>query len=306
MFSYHSKRRTLVKFKVGDVLKIQCKGGIENTDLLSRENFRWCKCVTSYSEREKCQIISFQEIPVSSITSQSKDGCTLIKNSETFYHVSNEDVNLNIKCELGYKGYDKKCGFGRSNGTLSILTTAEIEPKWKLSPILIHDEGNILDSRKITLEGWGKTFTLLATASVQTSNETKVERMQWCVKKENDTSWKRVKLQEDVIHAMENSSETITLFSKITYHVTVQDRSIDFLVELSPSSTCKSGIYFTNISLLIKEKGTSTVVNKANDTVNGYAWRSFSVVVIILLVAMLSSIALLLIFTHRRGHMTFL
>nr|XP_022309582.1 uncharacterized protein LOC111115215 [Crassostrea virginica] len=129
--------------------------------------------------------------------------------------------------------------------------------------------------------------------------------MQWCVKKENDTSWKRVKLQEDVIHAMENSSETITLFSKITYHVTVQDRSIDFLVELSPSSTCKSGIYFTNISLLIKEKGTSTVVNKANDTVNGYAWRSFSVVVIILLVAMLSSIALLLIFTHRRGHMTF-
>ena len=79
--------------------------------------------------------------------------------------------------------------------------------------------------------------------------------MQWCVKKENDTTWKRVKLQEDVIQAMENSSETITLFSQITYHVTVQDRSIDFLVELSPSSTCKRGNYFTNISLLIKEKG---------------------------------------------------
>ena len=46
--------------------------------------------------------------------------------------------------------------------------------KWKLSPILIHDEDNILDSRKITLEGWGKTFTLLATASVRATNETKV------------------------------------------------------------------------------------------------------------------------------------
>ena len=46
--------------------------------------------------------------------------------------------------------------------------------KWKLSPILIHDEGNILNSRKITLEGWGKTFTLLATASVRATNETKV------------------------------------------------------------------------------------------------------------------------------------
>ena len=46
--------------------------------------------------------------------------------------------------------------------------------KWKLSPILIHDEDKILDSREITLEGWGKTFTLLATASVRATNETKV------------------------------------------------------------------------------------------------------------------------------------
>ena len=45
--------------------------------------------------------------------------------------------------------------------------------KWKLSPIMIHDEDNILDSRNIILEGWGKTFTLLATASVQNSNDTK-------------------------------------------------------------------------------------------------------------------------------------
>ena len=46
--------------------------------------------------------------------------------------------------------------------------------KWELSPILIHDEDKILDSRKITLEGWGKTFTLLATASVRATNETKI------------------------------------------------------------------------------------------------------------------------------------
>ncbi|XP_078320702.1 uncharacterized protein LOC111112994 isoform X3 [Crassostrea virginica] len=299
------QRTTIAKFKGGDVLKIQCTGEIENTDLLPRENFRWCKSVTSQSGTEKYEIISIQDDAVSNITSESIDGCALIKRSEIFYHVSKEDINFNITCELGYKSYDKKCGLGRFNGMLSIPTTAELDHKWKLSPILIHDEDNILDSRKITLEGWGKTFTLLATASVRATNETKVERMQWCVKKENDTTWKRVKLQEDAIQAMDNSSETITLFSKITYHVTVQDGSIDFLVELSPSSTCKSGNYFTNISLLIKEKGTSTVVNKDNDTVNGHAWRSFSVFVIILLVAMLSSIAVLLIFTHRRGHVTF-
>ena len=81
------------------------------------------------------------------------------------------------------------------------------------------------------------------------------ERMQWCVKRENDTTWTMVKLQEDAIEAMENSSETITIFSKMTYHVTVLDRNIEFLVELSSSSTCNIGDYFTNISLLIKEKG---------------------------------------------------
>ena len=81
------------------------------------------------------------------------------------------------------------------------------------------------------------------------------ERMQWCVKRENDTTWTMVKLQEDAIEAMENSSETITIFSKMTYHVTVLDRNIEFLVEFSSSSTCNTADYFTNISLLIKEKG---------------------------------------------------
>ena len=64
---------------------------------------------------------------MSSITSESIDGCALIKRSEIFYHVSKEDINLNITCELGYKSYNKNCGSGRHNGTLNIPTTAEIE-----------------------------------------------------------------------------------------------------------------------------------------------------------------------------------
>ncbi|XP_078320705.1 uncharacterized protein LOC111113128 isoform X1 [Crassostrea virginica] len=311
----NQRKGSIAKFKVGDVLKLHCAGEIENTDLQSRENFRWCKSVTSLSEREKYEIISVQDDPVSNVISESKDGCTLIRRSEIFYHVSNADDNLNIRCELGYRSYNKNCGSGRHNGTLNIPTTAEIEPNWKLSPILIHDEEKILDSREITLEGWGKTFTFLATASVRATNETKIEKMQWCVKKENDTTWTRVKLQEDAIEAMENSSETITIFSKMTYHVTVLDRSIKFLVELSSSSTCNIGDYFTNISLLIKEKDNSenirnqpcqqgtpvTLVDKDIGTINENVWWICSVVVISLLVTMISSVILLLIFIHRRG-----
>ncbi|XP_078321376.1 uncharacterized protein LOC111113126 [Crassostrea virginica] len=309
-------KRTLARFKVGEVLKLQCAGEIKSTALQSgEENFRWCKSVTSLSESENNEIISVQDDPVSSVISESKDGCNLIKRSEIFLHISNADVNLSVTCELGYASYNKNCGSGRHNGTLNIPTTADIEPKWKLSPILIYDEDNILDSREITLEGWGKTFTLLATASVRATNETKVERMQWCVKRENDTTWTRVKLQEDAIEAMENSSETITIFSKMTYHVTVLDRNIEFLVELSSSSTCNIGDYFTNISLLIKEKDNSenirntlcqqgtpvTLVDKDIGTINEKVWWICSVVVISLLVTMFSSIILLLILTHRRG-----
>nr|XP_022306829.1 uncharacterized protein LOC111113125 isoform X4 [Crassostrea virginica] len=296
------KKGTIAKFKVGDVLRLQCIGEIENKDFQSRENFRWCKSATSQFDSEMYEIISFQDDPMSSIVSESKDNCTLIKKSEIFYHVSNDDVSLNITCELGYGNNNKNCGSGRHNSTLSIPTTAEIEHKWKLSPILIHDEDKILDSRKITLEGWGKTFTLLATASVRATNETKVERMQWCVKKENETIWSRVKLQEDAIEAMENLSEKITIFSKMKYHVTVLDRSIEFLVELSSASTCNNGDYFTNISLWIQQKGiSSTLVHEDTGTISGNEWKTISFVVIILLVVMFSAIALLLIFTHRRG-----
>ncbi|XP_022306828.2 uncharacterized protein LOC111113125 isoform X3 [Crassostrea virginica] len=298
------QKGTIAKFKVGDVLRLQCIGEIENKDFQSRENFRWCKSVTSQLDSEKYEIISFQDDPMSSIVSESKDNCTLIKKSEIFYHVSNDDVSLNITCELGYGNNNKNCGSGRHNSTLSIPTTAEIEHKWKLSPILIHDEDKSLDSRKITLEGWGKTFTLLATASVRATNETKVERMQWCVKKENETIWSRVKLQEDAIETMENLSEKITIFSKMKYHVTVLDRSIEFLVELSSASTCNNGDYFTNISLWIQQKGkgtSSTLVHEDTGTISGNEWKTISFVVIILLVVMFSAIALLLIFTHRRG-----
>ena len=64
---------------------------------------------------------------MSSVISESKDGCTLIKRSEIFIHISNADVNLSVTCELGYASYNKNCGSGRHNGTLNIPTTADIE-----------------------------------------------------------------------------------------------------------------------------------------------------------------------------------
>lgn len=71
--------------------------------------------------------MSLQDHPVSTIISESNDGCTLMKKSEMFYHVSTGDVILDITCELGYESYNKICGSGRLNGTFNISTTVEIE-----------------------------------------------------------------------------------------------------------------------------------------------------------------------------------
>ena len=49
-------------------------------------------------------------------------------------------------------------------------------------------------------------------------------------------------------------------------------------------------------------KGTSsTLVHEDTGTISGNEWKTISFVVIILLVVMFSTIALLFIFTHRRG-----
>lgn len=71
--------------------------------------------------------MSLQDHPVSTIISESNDGCTLIKKSEMFYHVSTGDVILDITCELGYESYNKICGLGRLNGAFNISTVVEIE-----------------------------------------------------------------------------------------------------------------------------------------------------------------------------------
>ena len=48
------------------------------------------------------------------------------------------------------------------------------------------------------------------------------------MEKENDTTWTSViLLQGDAIQAIENTSETITIFIKMTYHVTVLDRNVE-------------------------------------------------------------------------------
>lgn len=78
---------------------------------------RWCKSVSGQYE-----VISLHENHQTHNVSQSDDGCTIVKISEIFYHITKEDNDLEIMCELGYNKSNKICGYGRFNSTLHIET----------------------------------------------------------------------------------------------------------------------------------------------------------------------------------------
>lgn len=63
-------------------------------------------------------MISLQEEPKTQIISLSEDGCSFMQQSEIFYHITNDDADLEIMCEL----YSSRCGNGRSNASLHIST----------------------------------------------------------------------------------------------------------------------------------------------------------------------------------------
>lgn len=81
------------------------------------QDIRWCKSVSG-----QYQVISLQDTPQTQIESQREDGCTYVQKSEIFYHITEEDNDLDIMCELEYIKNSKICGKGRFNSTLRIST----------------------------------------------------------------------------------------------------------------------------------------------------------------------------------------
>lgn len=78
----------------------------------------------------------------------------------------------------------------------------------------------------------------------------------WCIKNKKETKWEKATLQEWDEKATLISKGKITFFSKLQYHVTVNDNDVHFLCEISKSPNCGTG--FTSIQTSIhieKEKG---------------------------------------------------
>lgn len=77
----------------------------------------------------------------------------------------------------------------------------------------------------------------------------------WCIKNKKEAKWEKVTLQEWDEKATLISKGKITFFSKLQYHLTVNDNDVHFLCEISKSPNCGTG--FTSIQTSIhieKEK----------------------------------------------------
>ncbi|XP_062607991.1 uncharacterized protein LOC134269799 isoform X2 [Saccostrea cucullata] len=245
-----------------------------------------------------------------------QDGCTQF--SLIFYHITQNDTDLEIMCDMKSSIYDTECR--EYSNTPKILINTSIETKgneWRLSPIIIYDKDGIINSHNFTMQGSGKTIQLLCMAS--TFSAPKLAVLNWCVRKNDQVIWNRIVLQEEEIKAFGNDSVESVKFSRIIYHMTQYDRAVHFRCEVSKSSlnACGTGLSFVNVTISKKEEknpiatenqrtvtaGTTVLSltsteNHITSTVTALA--AFSVLLCILL----ALVVLFVITTYRREETT--
>ncbi|XP_065928832.1 uncharacterized protein [Magallana gigas] len=279
--------------KLGEVLQMQCTG--EEDVNIQTKDIRWCKYVSG-----KYEVISLQDTPQTQIVSQSKDGCTFVQKSEIFYHITDEDNELEIMCELGYNENSKICDKGRFNSTLRIATELN-DDEWALSPVIVYSDDSMLNPQNLTIEGIGRTVQLLCVGSKSSQIELMKEEIMWCVRNKNNTEWTPIVLQENKLETMINSSRKITIYSKVTYHLIGLDKSIDIMCQISSSPKCASGVISSNVSLQLNpSESEDQYYLKQRE--RREAWLAVTLIISgTLLVVILVFVTILLILAYRRG-----
>lgn len=70
------------------------------------QDIRWCK-----KQNGKFSVFQLQDDPITSIVQRSNNGCTIMQESVIFYHITNQDTNLEIMCESPfYTNEGDECG----------------------------------------------------------------------------------------------------------------------------------------------------------------------------------------------------
>ncbi|XP_062607993.1 uncharacterized protein LOC134269801 [Saccostrea cucullata] len=236
-------------FSEGDVVQLQFSGNIRRISALTK-GVRWCK-----KESGTFKPISLQDSPIMTLVPSGQDGCTQF--SLIFYHITQNDTDLEIMCDMKSSIYDTECR--EYSNTPKILINTSIETKgneWRLSPIIIYDKDGIINSHNFTMQGSGKTIQLLCMAS--TFSATKLAVLNWCVRKNDQVIWNKIVLQEEEIKASGNNSGESVKFSRIIYHIKQYDRAVHFRCEVSKSSlnACGSGLSFVNVTISKKKEKT--------------------------------------------------
>lgn len=281
-------------FEIDDVLQLQCTGEVENINAISSQDIRWCK-----KENGKFKVLLLQDPPRASLFERSKDGCRVVQKSVIFYRISENDTNLEFMCE---SRYGPVCGAQGINLTLSVPTIVKSTDKWQMSPILVHDKRSMINPGRLELDGSARTIILECTASIRSTDSSVAKPINWCVRKQNNSTWTNISLQGNVKQISSNSMEEISIISKIKYHITVFDKDVHFLCKISNNSTCGTGLVSSNISIHVTLDENEVVpppnVNEPGCNVIGVIVVS----VILGFILALGMIFLIVLFRRREVH----
>ncbi|XP_062620587.1 uncharacterized protein LOC134282163 [Saccostrea cucullata] len=228
-------------FRVGDVVELEFNGDVEGIISLT-ESVKWCKRTEG-----EFRPISLQDAPMITLVPIGGIYCSQI--SRIFYHIAQNDTDLEIMCDLDFWLKNKnRCAGGYNSPKLMINTSIE-DNEWRISQIIIYDKFGVINPNNFSIEGTGRTIHLLCVASALST--TKAPVMNWCVRKKDHVTWSKIVLQEEEIKAFGNNSVEALKFSRITYHITQYDKVVQFLCEISASSlnSCGSGLNLVNVTI---------------------------------------------------------
>ncbi|XP_062604841.1 uncharacterized protein LOC134266640 [Saccostrea cucullata] len=168
--------------------------------------------------------MKMQNPPTIKTTSISNEKCKTEQTVSAFLYLKDEQLDKEINCQTTYWRL-----FWKGTTRKSINIKTKPERNQILGPVVvITDE---LEDRSL------QSLTCKTTTDILNSTED----IQWCIRKENNTRYVPLPLQEDPNIEIFNRSTEKTIKSSVLYQLLKSDENVEIICETNHSRTCGSG-----------------------------------------------------------------
>ncbi|XP_062604853.1 uncharacterized protein LOC134266652 isoform X1 [Saccostrea cucullata] len=205
-------------FPTGSLIKLICRGDVSivNDEVLENLTFTWNR-----------GFLEFQEPPTVKTSRTFDENCKTNQTVSSFLYLKEEQLDTEIRCEA--KGPSRHF-LGRRISWKSIRIKTIPERGQMLGPVVVYKDE--LEER---------TLLSLTCKTTDFYNSTDTEGIKWCIRKENNTQFVPLPLQEDPLVEIFNSSKERTLKSSVHYQLLKSSENVEIICEANHSNICGSG-----------------------------------------------------------------